>query len=177
MLQLSGEHSIKFAMVKVYTSSRTGLPIVLKSPPCWSRRCSTPPPAQLLEGIALFNSGAYWESHEVLEGLWRTEADAVRGMYQGVILLAAGCWHLQRGNDKGGVAKVSQALDYLTPYRPACQGVFVARLCEEVSQLLTAIRSADSHIVLVYPLIHVDRSMVYEREEDSFQGDDGEHSG
>lgn len=163
-------------MAKVPSSSRTGLPIVPKSPPCWSRRCSTPPPALLLEGIALFNRGAYWECHEVLEGLWRTETDAVRGLYQGVILLAAGCWHLQRGNDKGGGTKASQALDYLAPYRPFCQGVFVARLCEEVSQLLTAIRSTDSHTALVYPLIHVDRSMANEREEDTSRDGDREYS-
>lgn len=40
-------------------------------------RAEAPPPL-LLEGIAQFNRGEYFEQHETLEILWRAEARPVR---------------------------------------------------------------------------------------------------
>ena len=35
--------------------------------------CDEPPPPELLEGIAQFNRGEFFEQHETLELLWRAE--------------------------------------------------------------------------------------------------------
>ena len=42
------------------------------------RECDESPPPRLLEGIAQFNRGEYFEQHETLELLWRAEPRTVR---------------------------------------------------------------------------------------------------
>ena len=59
------------------------LPIIKKEPPRRSARCDDAPPPLLLEGIAQFNAGEYWECHETLETIWRVESDHIRYLYQG----------------------------------------------------------------------------------------------
>ncbi len=40
--------------------------------------CDDPPPPQLVEGIAQFNRGEFFEQHETLELLWRAERRDIR---------------------------------------------------------------------------------------------------
>lgn len=48
--------------------------------------CAEPPPSLLLEGIAQFSRGEYFEPHETLERLWRAETRPVRHrLYQGIL--------------------------------------------------------------------------------------------
>ena len=56
------------------------------------------PPKLLLEGIAQFNRGDYWECHETLEALWRREARPLRDLYQGILQVGVACYHIRRGN-------------------------------------------------------------------------------
>ncbi len=55
------------------------------------------------EGIELFNAGAYYDCHEVLEGLWMTleprtpEWEHLRALIQAAVLM----YHLERGNRPG----------------------------------------------------------------------------
>ena len=56
------------------------------------------PPREVLdEAVKLFNAERFWESHEVLEGLWRKLSDPEKRVIQGIILLAAAYVHLQKG--------------------------------------------------------------------------------
>ncbi len=43
----------------------------------------------LLEAIALFNMGKFWESHEVFEDLWRSEQGELKKFAQGLVQAAA----------------------------------------------------------------------------------------
>lgn len=112
-------------------SPRTGLPLIPKAPPERSDRCTEAPPAALLAGIAQFNAGEYWHSHETLETLWRGEPDPVRSLYQGILLVGVGYYHLQRGNVRGGLAKLRQGVECLEPFRPTCMGIVVGDLADE----------------------------------------------
>lgn len=106
-------------------------PIVRKSAPCWSPRCGEPPPPLLLTGILRFNAGEFWACHETLEELWRPEPDSVRYLYQGILQIGVGFYHLRRGNYRGAVNKLTSGREYLAPYAPACHTVDVARLLRE----------------------------------------------
>ena len=57
------------------------------------------PAEAVREARALFNSERYWESHEVLEGLWRTLEGEDKLYVQGVILVCAAFVHHQKGED------------------------------------------------------------------------------
>jgi hypothetical protein len=112
------------------------LPIIKKEPPRHSARCGEAPPVGLLAGIAQFNAGEYWECHETLEDLWRVEPDHIRYLYQGVLQVGVGFYHLRRGNWRGAVNKLRSGLAYLAPSAPACMGVDVARLSAEAGAIL-----------------------------------------
>lgn len=119
----------------------TPLPIVKKEPPRRSARCGEAPPAQLLTGIAQFNRGEYWDCHETLEELWRVEPDHLRYLYQGILQVGVGLYHLRRGNYRGAVNKLTSGLAYLAPSEPACLGVDVARLRAEAGAILARLRA------------------------------------
>ncbi len=114
-------------------------PIIRKEPPRRSARCAEAPPAGLLAGIAQFNTGEYWECHETLEALWRPEPDHIRYLYQGILQIGVGFYHLRRGNWRGAVNKLRSGIDYLAPSAPACLGLDVARLRAEAGAVLAAL--------------------------------------
>jgi predicted metal-dependent hydrolase len=51
----------------------------------WVHGCDELPPQLLRQGIAQFNAGHYFECHETLEALWRSETRPVRDLYQGIL--------------------------------------------------------------------------------------------
>jgi uncharacterized protein len=120
-------------------SPRTGLPLIPKSPPGRSARCGDPPPAALLAGIAQFNAGDFWHCHETLESLWRGEPDPIRALYQGILLVGVGYYHLQRGNPRGALAKLSQGVACLEPFRPVCMGIAVGELADAATAEIGAL--------------------------------------
>lgn len=98
--------------------------------------CIVPPspPDPLLEFIALFNRGAYWESHEVLERPWRRNRS---DFYRGLILLASALVHAQRGNRHGIAAQLRKAIPLLERYRPHYLGLDVEAIVEHATAALT----------------------------------------
>jgi uncharacterized protein len=50
----------------------------------------------LREGVQLFNEERFWESHEVLEQIWRDSRGGERDAIQGLILTAAAFVHYQK---------------------------------------------------------------------------------
>src|SRR5260370_33591302 len=99
------------------------------------------PTPRLLRGIELFNTGLYWDAHEVWEPEWmpaRKGPDS--GFYKGLIQVAAGCLHYTRHNRRGAVNKWRSGADYLRPYLPAHRGVALQPLVEAVDGFL-----ADMH--------------------------------
>ncbi|HLY38068.1 MAG TPA: DUF309 domain-containing protein [Candidatus Binatia bacterium] len=52
-------------------------------------------------GAALWNERLFFEVHEVLEAVWRSETGAVREALQGVIQIAVAFHHLAHGNLRG----------------------------------------------------------------------------
>ncbi len=107
----------------------------------------------LAEGVDLFNSGRYWDAHEVWERAWtpdRRGADS--GFYKGLIQVAAGCLHYGRRNRRGAMNKWRTGADYLRPYLPHHLGVHLAPLVETIDGFLDAM-SRDAWPELEMPQI------------------------
>jgi len=98
--------------------------------------CSEPPPALLLEGIAQFNRGEYFEQHDTLETLWRGERRDVRRLYQGILQIGVAFHHLRRGNHHGTVYMLRRGSMYLRRFPPVCQRVDVAGLLAAADRAL-----------------------------------------
>jgi predicted metal-dependent hydrolase len=92
-----------------------------------------------LRGIELFNTGLYWEAHEVWEEEWTPERRGPdSGFYKGLIQVSAGCLHYTRHNRRGAVNKWRSGAEYLRPYLPAHRGVLLAPLVAAVDRFLRA---------------------------------------
>jgi len=97
-------------------------------------------PEPLARAIAEFNSWRFYDCHETLEEVWlEAGGKSVRGreggladLYQGLIKAAAGFHHVLRGNHRGAVLVLADALRLLDPYRPATLGIDVQSLTEAV---------------------------------------------
>src|SRR6185369_50849 len=98
--------------------------------------CDQPPPPALLEAIAQFNRGEFFEQHETLELLWRAERRDVRFLYQGILQIGVAFHHLRRLNHHGTVYMLTRGPRYLAPFAPRCQGVDVAALLSDAAAAL-----------------------------------------
>ena len=93
----------------------------------------------LAEGIELFNTGRYWDAHEVWEREWTPDRHGPDSrFYKGLIQIAAGCLHYGRRNRRGAVSKWRGGSDYLRPYPPAHMGVRLAPLVAALDGYLAA---------------------------------------
>jgi uncharacterized protein len=90
----------------------------------------------MIEAFDQFNRGLYWEQHETLEMVWRSETDAsIRNFYKGVIQVGVGFHHLTKRNYAGVMKVLARGINYLKAYVPECCGVDVARLMLEASMV------------------------------------------
>lgn len=93
----------------------------------------------LARGIELFNSGRYWEAHEVWEAEWTPDRKGPdSGFYKGLIQVAAGCLHYNRRSRRGAVNKWTSGTAYLRPYLPVHRGVRLQDLVSSVDGYLEA---------------------------------------
>jgi predicted metal-dependent hydrolase len=98
--------------------------------------CDDPPPALLVEGIAQFNRGEFFEQHETLELLWRAERRDIRYFYQGILQIGVAFHHLRRLNHHGTVYMLTRGPRYLAPFAPRCQRVDVQALLADAARAL-----------------------------------------
>jgi uncharacterized protein len=102
--------------------------------------CNEPPPPLLLEGIAQFNRGEYFEQHETLELLWRAEPRPVRRLYQGILQIGVAFYQLRRNNYHGVVYMLTRGSMYLRPFAPTCQRVDVQALLDAAARALATVQ-------------------------------------
>lgn len=109
--------------------------------PYLANECGGDPHPDFLKGIHQFNEGELFEQHETLELLWRATESDIRYLYQGVLLVGVGFYHLERGNFHGAQAKVAAGIEMLEWFAPTCQRVDVADLIARSRACLEQVRS------------------------------------
>jgi len=92
-------------------------------------------PEEVQRGIRLFNQAEFFAAHEALENAWRAEQGTVRFLYQGILQVGVGCYHIQRGNYIGADHLLQRGLKLLDPFAPNPHGIDLALLIQEASQL------------------------------------------
>lgn len=88
------------------------------------------------KGIEEFNSGRYFEAHEVLEDLWHEYRETDRTFIQGLIQVSAGFYHFQCANWKGTISQLSKGLKKLEVYKPEYLGIEIEGFLAEVQRCL-----------------------------------------
>lgn len=85
----------------------------------------------------LFNTGEYWECHEVLEPLWLKATGLDKHFYAGIILLAASLHKAHKmDSPRGGQRNYAKALSHLALLPDTFQGTDVRELEASVYRAL-----------------------------------------
>lgn len=103
---------------------------------CLEVACRGAPPAELVRARQLFAIGDYFTCHEVLEAMWRATEGPLRDLYRGLIQVAVGLYHAQRGNLVGARQVLARGLRRMKQYPNGCLGIDLEALCLEASQYL-----------------------------------------
>ncbi len=99
---------------------------------------------RLSQGIFFFNSGRYFEAHEVWEDMWREEQGALRLFYQGLVQAAVGLHHLGRNNRSGARLQLSKSLAKLAQYPAEMEGIDLAGLRADLNRILLELEGVDA---------------------------------
>ena len=99
-------------------------------------------PHEYLEGIRLFNAGAYFECHEMLEDLWHPSKDLERLHYQGLIQAAIAVKHFQNDNWTGALGLYQKACEKWSQLPKNYMGVDLKWLRETLDVFFNKIQKA-----------------------------------
>ena len=91
-----------------------------------------------------FNAGDFFESHEFWEDMWHEEAPRERDFVQGLIQVAAGLVHFQRGNLRGAITLTERGVARLERYPQRHRGVQSGQLAADAKRTLGEFRLAQS---------------------------------
>lgn len=81
------------------------------------------------EAVRLFNAGEWYACHDGFEELWHETAGPLRPVLQGVLQLAVGQLHLERGNRRGAMILTGEGLGRLQRFGEPCLGLDLPDLC------------------------------------------------
>ena len=117
--------------------------------------CFQVPPPRVREGVALFNRGAFFECHEMLENAWREESAPCRFLYQGMLQLGVAFYHIQQGNRPGALKVLKRAADKFDRLPDHCQGIDVARLRRICREFQGRLLGRDWAEIVGFPRIEI----------------------
>src|SRR5262245_39222819 len=101
------------------------------------------------EGVILFNSGMYYDAHEVWEDLWRGIEDPARKRCcQGLIQAAVGLHHLSRGNTIGARSQLQKSIRNLDRGPENLPELDVASLVSQLSGVLEGLSGPYAPVVI-----------------------------
>ncbi|MGI0004068.1 MAG: DUF309 domain-containing protein [Candidatus Nitrosotenuis sp.] len=86
-------------------------------------------------GISYFNEERFWETHEVLEGVWKKSFGGEKELIQGIILVAAALVHFQKAEDTICISVLGRALEKLERSSGTYHKINVDTLRQKVQQI------------------------------------------
>lgn len=84
-------------------------------------------------GLELFNQGAFFEAHEVLEEVWRAAPKEEKSTLQGLVQLAVAFHHYSTGNRIGACSLLEKARGNLSGGGQTAGGIDTVPLLESIS--------------------------------------------
>jgi len=94
---------------------------------------------RLAPGRAAFNRGEFFAAHELWEDVWRGLAGDERALAQGLIQIAAGLHHLQRGRPRPAARLLARGASKLS--RAPATELPIPALLRDVTRLLTTLET------------------------------------
>ncbi len=92
--------------------------------------------SRLKAAVNEFNSGNYFEAHELLEDIWYDVHDETKQLYQGLLHYATALHHLtEKNNPKGALLQIDKALKRLDANISAFNGIDLIKLSKDIQKL------------------------------------------
>lgn len=88
------------------------------------------------KGVEQFNRGEYWDAHDSWEAIWLSSSGEQKQFIQGLIQLAAVCYHLEKGNERGAGRLHEAAMRRLDELPESFGGIALRELRDDVRGLL-----------------------------------------
>ena len=124
----------------------------------------------VLNGIEEFNRGEFYECHEYLEEAWMQEPRRVRFLYQGILQVGVGFYHLGNGNWRGATGLLRNGTIRLKEFEPVTLNIDVARLVRECERCLQELEKLGRERVREFDHTKVPRIVVSDQPETSNNG-------
>jgi uncharacterized protein len=107
----------------------------------------------LHRATALYDDQRFFEAHEFLEYIWKSDAVAAadRDFWKGVTQVAVACCHTQRGNAVGALTLLDRAVEYLAPYPSPHRGIDTERLRADAEAVADQVRQAGASPDVAFP--------------------------
>jgi predicted metal-dependent hydrolase len=107
---------------------------------------------RLDEGIFFFNEGRYFDAHETWEEMWREQNGDLRLFLQGLVQAAVALHHLSARNLVGARAQLRKSIEKLDQFAPDEAGIDVAKLRQQLRQVLERVDVATPSTVRIIRL-------------------------
>ncbi len=101
--------------------------------------------------VELWDQERFFEAHECLEDVWHHAPEEDREFWKGVIQVAVGCVHHQRGNAAGSMTLLGRAADRLSAYPDVHHGTDVEELVTFCHGAIAAMEDAGTTVEVGYP--------------------------
>ena len=99
----------------------------------------------VVDYCACFNAGAFYEAHEVLELIWLPRRRTTEGeLWQGLIQLAAGFVHVQKGRKGPALSLLRTSLGRLRGWKGEVEGLDLASTIDLGEVWEARVQAADS---------------------------------
>ncbi len=106
---------------------------------------------RVVEGLGFFNHHQFFQSHEILEEVWKDTTGRDKDFYKGLIQAAVACYHWSKGNRPGALTLARSAANYLKRYEPSYLGIDVATFVRQFTEIFQWLRrhrlKYDAHLV------------------------------
>lgn len=112
-------------------------------------------PEKYIEGIEAFNSGQYFECHELLESLWLEVGGNLGLFYQALIQIAVAIYHLEGENLFGAISLCDAGLAKLTKVPDRYMGLNVRDFEVKIAEFFKPYR-----LLSKGDLIQIDRNAI-----------------
>ena len=109
-------------------------------------------PDLVLKGVEEFNRGEFFECHEYLEEAWLQEPSRVRFLYQGILQVGVGFYHLKNGNWRGATGLLRNGIERLDEFKPETLGIDVSGLVNKSERCLRDLEALDPERVREFDL-------------------------
>lgn len=86
------------------------------------------------KAISLFNTGDYFESHDVLEELWLETDSEYKDLYQGIIQSAVAFYLVCEHRYKGAYKMFERSKKNLSKYNQTSQGININKLISDSTE-------------------------------------------